>query len=139
MSASPEVGRGSRGVSFDCSQAVIRRPIAGCAYLLFCLAMAAGLSGCGYWINPNAVVPSNPGSPGQAGSITISPSYVVLSPGQKFQFTANSATGGQIEWQVDGVVGGKPETGLVDSAGNYSAPAVLSQSENISVTAALAS
>jgi arylsulfate sulfotransferase len=38
-----------------------------------------------------------------------------------------------------GVVGGKPAAGQVDTAGNYTAPAVVTQGENVSVTAALAS
>ncbi len=97
------------------------------------------ISGCGYFINPNAVIPSGPGNPIQRGSVTISPTYVALSPGQKFQFTATVAGGGQIEWLVNNVVGGVPATGQVDTAGNYTAPAVITQSENISVTAALAS
>lgn len=137
MSASPEVCRGALRVSAD-SHLVVRRARAWCARLLMA-GVAVLATGCGYWINPNAVVPTNPGSPGQSGSVTISPTYVALSPGQKFQFTATSSSGGQIEWLVDGVVGGKPATGLVDNAGNYTAPAVLSQGENISVTAALAS
>lgn len=96
-------------------------------------------SGCGYFINPNAVIPSGPGTPSQSGSITISPTYVALSPGQKFQFTATAAGGGTLEWLVNNVGGGAPATGQIDSAGNYTAPAVITQSENISVTAALAS
>jgi len=111
--------------------------------LFFCplalLILAAQFSGCGYWINPNATVPSGPGTPSQSGSVTISPTYVALSPGQKFQFTATSSTGGQIEWLVNSTVGGKPETGKIDTAGNYVAPSVVSQGINISVTAALAS
>jgi arylsulfate sulfotransferase len=106
---------------------------------LFLLGLATLLSGCGYFINPNAEVPTGPGTPSQSGSVTISPTYVALSPGQKFQFTATAAGGGTIEWLVNGVVGGKPETGQVDTAGNYTAPAVITQGENISVTAALAS
>jgi hypothetical protein len=102
------------------------------------LGVAASLAGCGYWINPNAKVPGGPGAPGQSGSVTISPTFVALSPGQKFQFTATSSNGGQIEWLVNGVVGGKPETGQVDMAGNYTAPSVISPGESISVTAALA-
>ena len=111
----------------------------GCSVRLLAVAVVATLAGCGYWINPNAIVPTNPGSPGQSGSVTISPTYVVLSPGQKFQFTASSSTGGQIEWLVDGTVGGKPQTGLVDNTGTYTAPGVVSGVENISVTAALVS
>src|SRR5580704_11803625 len=114
-----------------------RRPLPP-AYLLV-LFLAALSSGCGYFINPNAQVPSGPGTPTQKGSVTISPTYVALSPGQKFQFTATAQGGGAIEWLVNSVVGGVPATGQVDTTGNYTAPAVITQTENISVTAALTS
>jgi arylsulfate sulfotransferase len=133
MSASLEIGRSFRCPPvFALPDQLLRR----CGWCVLVLAVGA-LAGCGYWINPNAVIPTQPGTPAQSGSVTISPTYVALSPGQKFQFTATSSTGGQIEWLVNNVVGGKAETGLVDTAGNYTAPAVISQSENISVTAAL--
>jgi arylsulfate sulfotransferase len=122
---------------------VLRRTRGNCLSIAFCslalLIFTSTLSGCGYWINPNAVVPSAPGTPSQSGSVTISPTYVALSPGQKFQFTASSSTGGQIEWLVNSTVGGKPETGQVDTSGSYTAPSVVSQGINLSVTAALAS
>ncbi|MGZ4732910.1 MAG: hypothetical protein ACXVZH_12280, partial [Terriglobales bacterium] len=53
-----------------------------CRADLFLLGVVALLSGCGYFINPNAKVPSGPGTPSQSGSVTISPTYVALSPGQ---------------------------------------------------------
>jgi arylsulfate sulfotransferase len=133
MSASPKIGRSLRCTPVFASREKLPRECGLCVLLLAVVALA----GCGYWINPNAVIPTQPGTPAQSGSVTISPTYVALSPGQKFQFTATSSTGGQIEWQVNNVVGGKAETGLVDTAGNYTAPSVISQSENISVTAAL--
>ena len=93
MRTSPKIGR-----SFLCSLATIL------------------ISGCGYFINPNAVIPSGPGTPSQSGSVTISPTYVALSPGQKFQFTATAAGGGTLEWLVNNVVGGVPATGMVDAS-----------------------
>jgi len=138
MRTPPEIGRIAR------HQQSLRYPIgplcphASSARLIL-FGLVAFLSGCGYFINPNAVLPNGPGTPSQSGSVTISPTYVALSPGQKFQFTATAARGGTIEWLVNGVLGGKPETGQVDTAGNYTAPAVITQSEDISVTAALAS
>jgi arylsulfate sulfotransferase len=133
MRSSPEAGRRARRLLPANQQSGIR------FLCLMVLGSIALLSGCGYWINPNAVVPTGPGTPTQQGSVTISPTSVALSPGQKFRFTATSATGGQIEWLVNGVVGGEPQSGLVDASGNYTAPSVISQGINISVTAALAS
>ena len=112
----------------------VRHPVAVFALLV----LTSALGGCGYWTNPNAKVPSGPGTPSQNGAVTISPTYVALAPGQKFQFTASSSTGGKIEWLVNNAAGGKPETGKIDTAGNYVAPSVVSQGINISVTAALA-
>ena len=43
----------------------------------------------------------------------------------------------QTEWMVNGAVGGNATTGTVDSSGNYTAPASISQSENVTVTVAL--
>ncbi len=138
MSVSPEVGRNPlrQRAGWVRNRLQYSESSRAC---LFLLGLATCLSGCGYFINPNAVLPTGPGAPSQRGSVTISPTYVALSPGQKFQFTATAAGGGTIEWLVNGVVGGKPETGQVDTAGNYTAPAVITQDENISVTAALAS
>jgi hypothetical protein len=132
MSAFPGIGR-----SADLRFVERERSFSPAHLVILCLAVL--LSGCGYFINPNAQIPSGPGTPIQKGSVTISPTYVALSPGQKFQFTATAAGGGAIEWLVNSVVGGVPATGLVDTAGNYTAPAVITQNENISVTAALAS
>jgi hypothetical protein len=135
MSATAAVCRNSRQIPGYGSSRASRHRVGWCLLLL----ASAALSGCGYWINPNAVIPSQPGEPGQSGSVSIAPTYTSLSPGQKFKFTATASTGGQIEWLVNSVVGGKPETGLVDSSGSYTAPSVITQSENISVTAALVS
>jgi arylsulfate sulfotransferase len=118
--------------------AVILRVTVLCA-----LASVLLLSGCGFWVVKPETGPNNPapGGPpptsGQAGSITISPKYVALAPGQKVQFTASGSNGGQLEWLVNGVAGGSSATGTIDSTGNYTAPASVTQSENITITVAL--
>ncbi len=84
--------------------------------------------------------PAPPSTPapvaGQSGSVTISPQYVALAPGQSFQFTATG--GGQLAWFVNGTQGGSSSSGTVSSTGNYTAPASVTQSENVTVTVALA-
>jgi arylsulfate sulfotransferase len=115
-------------------------PFAG----LLCLACSVWLIGCGYWLNPGATDPSKPpsnGPPaaGQSGSVTITPQYVAIAPGQKQQFKATVKGGGQIAWLVNGVAGGNTTLGTVDSSGNYVAPASISQSENVTITAELIS
>ena len=116
MRTSPRIGRrllrsrsvGLRFIERGC-------PLSAAPLVILCL--AALLSGCGYFINPNAKIPSGPGNPIQKGSVTISPTYVALSPGQKFQFTATAAGGGTIEWLVNNVGGGVPATGQVGYRG----------------------
>ena len=101
------------------------------------------LTGCGFWVRTPLTGPNNPapGGPpptsGQAGSISISPQYAAVAPNQKVQFSVGGSNGGQVEWLVNGVAGGSASTGTIDSSGNYTAPASLAQSENVSITVAL--
>jgi arylsulfate sulfotransferase len=87
---------------------------------------------------PVSAPPSNP-PPGtsQSGSLGISPRYAALGQGQKLSFAVTGAGGAAVEWLVNGVVGGNSATGTVNSSGAYTAPASVSQSENITVTVAL--
>ncbi|HWG20486.1 MAG TPA: aryl-sulfate sulfotransferase [Terracidiphilus sp.] len=106
--------------------------------LLLCVACAFLVAGCSdiHLSGSPDQPPSPPGGPpptsGQNGTVTISPQYAAIAPGQSFQFTASSSNGGAIQWSVSG-------GGSVDQSGNYTAPASISQSENVTVTAALAS
>ena len=105
------------------------------------------LSGCGTAsyrpIDPPVPDPISypPGSPpptaGQAGSVTINPQYIALAPGQSFQFTATVTGGAQTEWMVNNIAGGNSTYGTVDSSGKYTAPASITQSENVVVTVAV--
>ncbi len=76
---------------------------------------------------------------GAIGSVTIEPRYVALAPGQKVHLSASSSIAGQLQWLVDGVPGGNPAIGTVDTSGNYTAPGALPQSANFRVTAELTS
>ena len=67
------------------------------------------------------------------------PRYVALSPGQLQQFAATASGGGQIFWLVNGVAGGSASMGTIDSTGKFTAPASITQSENVVITAELAS
>jgi arylsulfate sulfotransferase len=104
------------------------------------------LQGCSsFTIRSGVPLPGSPapGGPpptsGQAGTVVITPQYVALAPGQKFQFSATASGGGPIVWLVNGSLGGNAASGVIDSNGNFTAPGSVSQSENINVTAALAS
>jgi arylsulfate sulfotransferase len=113
---------------------------------LLCLLGSILFTGCSAKFQPidplqGGPAPGPPGGPppvgGQAGSITISPQVVALAPGQTVQFTASGTGGAQTEWLVNGTVGGGSSAGSVDSSGKYTAPANVSQSENVTVTVAL--
>ncbi len=110
--------------------------------LALTLPIALLAAGCG--VTEGTVPPPTPSSPsqpapvaGSGGSVTISPQYVALSPGEKIHFDASSSSGGALQWSVNGVAGGDAADGVVDSSGNYTAPPSLSQSANFTVTASL--
>ena len=113
-----------------------------CLILCGALTLLLSVSGCGFWVEkpltgPNSPAPGGPPpTSGQAGSIVISPQYAALAPAQKVQFTASGGNGGQLEWLVNGVAGGSAATGTIDSGGNYTAPASVTQSENVTITVA---
>lgn len=90
--------------------------------------------------SPAPPTPSGPPpSPTQEGSITLTPQYVALAPGQSFKFTAANSSGGTITWKAGDAAGGTSNAGTVDGSGNYTAPASVNQSTNFVVTASLAS
>jgi hypothetical protein len=73
----------------------------------------------------------------QNGTISLTPQYVALAPGQSFKFLAKASNGGAITWSATGEAGGNSNGGTVDGSGNYTAPATISQSANFLVTASL--
>ncbi len=100
------------------------------------------LSGCGS-SGSMATLPTHPPSStpptaGQKGSVTMTPQYIALAPGQTFQFKAASTTAGSFLWYVNGIQGGNTTDGTVSASGLYTAPASLTLSGNVTVTAALA-
>lgn len=70
------------------------------------------------------------------GSVTLSPQNVALSSGQSVQFAATVMSGGAVTWSVNGIAGGNPTVGTVDTAGHYTAP-TIAKSSNAVVQAAL--
>lgn len=93
-------------------------------------------------LTPTTTTPSSPSgpppAPTQNGTVTLSPKVVALAPGQSFQFTATASNGGALTWKATDASGSGGSAGSIDSAGKYTAPATVSQGENLLVTAALA-
>ncbi len=81
---------------------------------------------------------STPPTAGQKGSVTMTPQYIALAPGQTYQFHATSTLTGGFDWYVNGVPGGNATDGTVSPGGLYTAPTSLTTSGNVTVTAALA-
>ncbi|MGC2162036.1 MAG: aryl-sulfate sulfotransferase, partial [Silvibacterium sp.] len=116
---------------------------AGRAIFTLCLPLVL-LAGCGVTPGPGADQSHDPPAQPppvatQSGTVTISPQYAAVLPGGTIQFTANvNASGSQpVQWLVNGVAGGSASTGTVTATGNYTAPASIPLSENVTVTAAL--
>ena len=99
------------------------------------------LSGCGgnrYLLLP--FVPTPTPVAVQVGSVSIAPKYAALGAGGSTQFTATVAGGGgAVQWLVNGITGGNATVGMVSASGLYTAPTTFFQSQNVSVTADLAS
>jgi uncharacterized repeat protein (TIGR01451 family) len=54
--------------------------------------------------------------------VQLAPPLAVVQPGRTQKFSASGVPGTPV-WMVDGIPGGSPELGLIDAAGNYTAPA----------------
>jgi arylsulfate sulfotransferase len=88
---------------------------------------------------PQAPPPKTaPPAPQQSGSVSISPQYAAVGPGQSVRFTAASSSGGSITWSVNKIPGGNSSVGTIDATGNYTAPS-LALGKNVVITAALTS
>lgn len=122
----------------------MKSPRAIAVPLVLSLAAALFIAGCGVTQGtqpppPQPAPTEPPPTAVNSGSVSITPQYVALAPGQKVKFTAKSSTGGQFTWSVDGIAGGNASLGTVDANGNYTAPAALAQSANFRIMAALTS
>jgi len=73
----------------------------------------------------------------QSGTVTVTPQYAAIGPGETTQFTAQSSLSGTLQWMVNGTSGGNSSVGLIDAKGTYTAP--LTSSINVVISAVLAS
>ena len=67
---------------------------------------------------------------GQASGVTVSPGTATVDPFGIQAFTAKvqGSTNQAVTWQVNGVTGGSATTGIIDSAGHYTAPHAIASS-----------
>ena len=72
----------------------------------------------------------------QTGSVTVTPQYAAMQPGQSMRFTALSSLDGAVEWMVNSIPGGNSSVGVIDANGNYTAP-LTSSGTNAVIGAAL--
>ncbi|MDQ2840046.1 MAG: aryl-sulfate sulfotransferase [Acidobacteriota bacterium] len=77
---------------------------------------------------------------GQSGSVTISPQFAAIGVAGTTQFTANVAGGGgTVQWELTCSNGTATGCGMISSTGLYTAPTAIVQSQNVTITAQLAS
>ena len=78
-------------------------------------------------------------TPPPAPSVTVSPATANVQEGSMQQFTATVANSSSttVTWQVNGVAGGNPTVGTIDSTGLYTAPAVIPNPASVTITAVL--
>jgi parallel beta-helix repeat protein len=65
-------------------------------------------------------------------AVTVSPSYLQLTPNQSANF---AAAGASVLWQVDNIIGGSQAVGTITTAGVYTAPATPPSPAAVTITA----
>ncbi|MFI5097460.1 MAG: hypothetical protein ACHQT6_05745 [Candidatus Acidiferrales bacterium] len=95
--------------------------------ILFISALVVCIPGCS---GLSDVKNSGTGS-GQVTGVTVSPVTATMDPFQTKAFSASvqgNATNNAVTWQVNGVTGGSATTGIISSAGLYTAPHAVAPS-----------
>jgi hypothetical protein len=102
--------------------------------VLLLILIEPGCSGTSPGKNPQ---PNPPAPPAQI-TIGISPTSANIRAGASQTFTAqlNHATNQNVTWAVNGVEGGAPATGTIDSTGAYTAPTKLPSPNTVTVSVA---
>src|SRR5262249_38534172 len=72
-----------------------------------------------------------------AVSVQITPASMTVTTGTVEQFTAivNGAGLQNVQWRVNGIDGGAPIIGTIDSSGNYTAPQFIPNPPTVTLTA----
>ena len=76
-------------------------------------------------------------SPSTTNSVTVTPTPIQVYTGatQAFAATGNSAANTAVTWYVQGVQGGNPTFGTIDTTGNYTAPAAVPSPATVTIEA----
>lgn len=92
------------------------------------LALAIALCGCGGGKSSSTT---------NTVTVAINPTVTSLLPSQTQQFTAtvSNSSNTNVNWEVDGVVGGAASTGTISTTGLYTAPSSISATVTHTVTA----
>jgi hypothetical protein len=85
---------------------------------------------------PPAAPPDPPASGSVSVSVTPNPASVRAGSSQQFAATVTGTTNLSVSWSVNGVAGGNSANGTISASGNYTAPAVLPNPNNITIQAA---
>jgi hypothetical protein len=102
-------------------------------YFALTLSMAFLLASCG---NVNSAPISNLNTISGV-SVDISPASISVGTNSVTAFTATVNDSGvqTVQWQVNGIPGGAPIIGTIDSSGNYTAPQFVPNPANVMITA----
>jgi hypothetical protein len=86
--------------------------------------LLASIAGCSGLSDVKNTGGSGGGGSSTSSSVTISPATATVQPfgTQAFTATVSGSSNSAVTWQVNGVAGGGPTTGLISSSGMYSAP-----------------
>jgi len=95
--------------------------------ILFISSLAVCFAGCS---GLSDVKSSGGGGGGQASGVTVSPGSATLDPftTKAFSATVQGSTNQAVTWQVNGATGGSATTGIISTAGLYTAPQSISSS-----------
>lgn len=105
-------------------------------FLLVCV-FALALASCGSIAKLGSSNSTPPPTPAGSVAVSISPATANVRAGSSFNFSA-TVTGSSntaVSWSVNTTAGGNAALGMIDSAGNYTAPGTLPSPNTISVTA----
>src|SRR6202030_2662173 len=103
----------------------MRHPMRCAIFLIFDLTVAAFLTSCGGGV-----------AGGQQIMVTIMPTSTIVTVNQSTPFTdtVTGTTNTAVQWEVNGVVGGKATTGAMNASGLHTAPTQVPSPAKATVT-----